>query len=74
MGPDLVIFLQDGDVFTPVPIAAVYRNDRVVVIPRTMQGEVPIFPGDYFALSGGFELGLAMQAGGAVDPHAGHNH
>lgn len=74
MGPDLVLFLQDGDAFTPVPIAAVYRDDRVVVIPTNMKGEGAIFPGDRFALSGGFELGLAMQAGGAVDPHAGHNH
>jgi hypothetical protein len=35
-----------------------------------------IFPGDYVALSGAQQMQIALKnkAGGAIDPHAGHNH
>ncbi len=71
-GPNKVVFLQDGDGFKPVPIAIVYQDDEVVVVPAG-QG-VALFPGDPVVQSGAFELGLALKGGDAVDAHAGHGH
>ena len=71
-GPDRIVFLQDGDAFKPVPIIVAFEDNEVVVIPRSK--EVELFPGDAVVSTGAFELGLAMNSGDAVDPHAGHSH
>ncbi|PIE22653.1 MAG: hypothetical protein CSA62_11240 [Planctomycetota bacterium] len=71
-GPDLIVFLQDGDDFKPVPVNVLFRDDRHVVIPAS--GDSALFPGDPIVMSGAFELGLATQGSDKVDPHAGHNH
>lgn len=71
-GPDKVVFLQDGDDFRAVPVRVLHRDDEVAVLPA---GEgAALFPGDRVVHTGAFALGLALNAGAAADPHAGHDH
>ncbi|MEX1023777.1 MAG: hypothetical protein WD226_01760 [Planctomycetota bacterium] len=72
VGPDLVVYLLDGDVFRPVPVAVAHRDHRVAIVPATPETE--LFPGDVIALEGAFELSLALETNDAPDPHAGHSH
>jgi hypothetical protein len=41
-----------------------------------IESDGTLFPGDVVAVSGAYQMQLALKnkAGGGVDPHAGHNH
>lgn len=71
-GPDRVLYLRDGQSFKALVVRVLYEDDEVAVLP--LGGG--IFPGDPVAVSGAFALQLALQqdAGGGIDPHAGHDH
>ena len=70
-GPDRVVFVADGEGFKKNIVHLEYEDDRQAVIAN----DGSIFPGDTIAMTGAFQLGLALQAGkGAVDAHAGHGH
>ncbi len=71
-GPDSVVLLQDGDGFEPVPVRLVHLDARVAVVAN----DGAVFPGDRIVLRGAYALSLALAAaaGGAPDPHAGHQH
>jgi hypothetical protein len=49
-----------------------HRDQKLAVI----RNDGGVFPGEVIAGNGAFQLHLALKnkSGGAVDPHAGHNH
>ena len=71
-GLDSYVFQQNGDHFERVAVHEVYRDQTQVVIGN----DGALYPGDVVAMRGAYQMQLALknQAGGAVDPHAGHNH
>jgi len=71
-GLDSYVFQQNGDHFERVAVHEVYRDQTQVVIGN----DGALYPGDVVAMRGAYLMQLALknQAGGAVDPHAGHNH
>ncbi len=71
-GADWFVFQQNGKVFTRVPVHVRYRDQNTVVIAN----DGSIFPGDVVAQKAAHQMQMAMKnkSGGAVDPHAGHNH
>lgn len=71
MGPERIIYLEDGNTFRDVVVHVEYLDDEIAVLgPNT-----DLFEGDRVVMTGAFALGLALQADtSAVDPHAGHNH
>ncbi|MEQ8212212.1 MAG: efflux RND transporter periplasmic adaptor subunit [Lacipirellulaceae bacterium] len=71
-GAESYVYRQNGDHFDQVPVHVVHRDRNAIVIAN--DGE--LFPGDVIAGSGAYQMHLALknQAGGGVDPHAGHNH
>lgn len=71
-GPESYVFLQNGDHFDRRPVHVEFRDRDWVVLAD----ENEVWPGDVLAMSGAQQLQLALKnkAGGAVDPHAGHNH
>ncbi|MHC4945132.1 MAG: hypothetical protein ACYTG7_19110 [Planctomycetota bacterium] len=71
VGPDKVVFIQDGDGFKAQKVVLLYLDQDVAVLSKDSE----IFPGDFLVEHGAFGLGLAMNAGGQVmDEHAGHSH
>ena len=71
-GLDSYVFQQNGDHFDRIAVHEIYRDQRNVVIAN----DGVLYPGDVVALRGAHQMQLALknQAGGAIDPHAGHNH
>jgi len=71
-GPETYAFTADGNHFDRRPVNVVYRDSSNVVIAN----DGSIFSGDYVVVSSAQQLQLALKnkAGGAIDPHAGHNH
>ena len=71
-GAESYVFQASGDSFQRRPVHEKYRDQVSVVIAN----DGSIFPGDHVALSGAQQLQIAIKnkSGGAVDPHAGHNH
>lgn len=71
-GSESFVFQANGNNFDRRPVHVEYRDQVWVVIAN----DGSIFPGDVLARSGAFQLQTAMKnrAGGAIDPHAGHNH
>ena len=73
-GAEWFVFQQQGDHFVRRPVHVEHRDQarREVVI----ENDGTLFPGDVVASTGAFQIHLAVknQTGGAVDPHAGHNH
>lgn len=71
-GPEFYVFVENGKEFLKRPVAVKYRDQFEVVIDY----DGSISPGDRVALNGAHQLLMALknQAGGAVDPHAGHTH
>ena len=71
-GAEAYIYRQNGASFERVPVKVDYRDGRSAVIAN----DGALFPGDVVAGRGAYQMHLAMknQAGGGVDPHAGHNH
>ena len=71
-GPEAYVFQQNGDHFDRRPVHVEYRDLASVVIAQ----DGSLFPGDTVALTGAQQMQMALKnkAGGAPDPHAGHNH
>lgn len=71
-GAEMYVYRQNGNLFERVPVHVVYRDRSSVVIAN----DGAVFPGDVVAGSGAYQIHLALknQSGGAIDPHAGHNH
>lgn len=72
VGAESYVYQQNGDHFDQVPVHVEFRDQESVVIAN----DGSIFPGDVIAASGAYQIHLALKnkSGGAVDPHAGHNH
>jgi multidrug efflux pump subunit AcrA (membrane-fusion protein) len=71
-GSESFVFQANGDHFDRRPVHVQYRDQVWAVIAN----DGSLFPGDEVAQSGAFQLQTALKnkAGGAIDPHAGHNH
>lgn len=71
-GPESFVFQRFGDHFDRRPVRVEYRDPYSVVIAN--DGALKL--GDVVAESGAEQLQLALKnrSGGAIDPHAGHNH
>ncbi|MEX0715630.1 MAG: efflux RND transporter periplasmic adaptor subunit [Planctomycetaceae bacterium] len=71
-GAESYIFQQNGDHFDRIAVHVLHRDQEFAVI--AIDGAV--FSGDVVALRGAHQMQMALRnkAGGAVDPHAGHNH
>ena len=71
-GAEYFVFQQNGKHFDRVPVHVRYRDQFYAVI----QNDGSLFPGDVVALRGAHQMQMALKnkSGGAVDPHAGHNH
>ncbi|MBN1588616.1 MAG: efflux RND transporter periplasmic adaptor subunit [Pirellulales bacterium] len=71
-GAHWFVFQQDGNRFDRKPVHVEYRDPRWAVIAS----DGTLLPGDIVAASGAYQMHLTMknQAGGGVDPHAGHHH
>jgi multidrug efflux pump subunit AcrA (membrane-fusion protein) len=71
-GVESYVFQANGDSFERRPVHEKFRDTAWVVVAN----DGSIFPGDYVAMSGAQQLQIALKnkSGGAVDPHAGHNH
>lgn len=71
-GPESFVFQRFGDHFDRRPVRIEYRDPYSVVVAN--DGALKL--GDIIAASGAEQLQLALKnkSGGAVDPHAGHNH
>ena len=70
-GPNAFVFKQRGDHFERVEVHVLYRDKNRIVIEDDGR-----LVGSTLAMSGAYEMHLALknQAGGGVDPHAGHSH
>ena len=71
-GPEHYLFVENGDHFDRVPVAVLARDSINVAIANDGQ----VWPGQSIAVSGAHQLQMALKnkSGGAIDPHAGHNH
>jgi multidrug efflux pump subunit AcrA (membrane-fusion protein) len=71
-GAETFVYRQNGDSFEQVPVHVEYRDAHSAVVVN----DGAVFPGDVVAGHGAYQMHLALknQAGGGVDPHAGHNH
>jgi len=71
-GAEEFVFQQNGDKFERRPVHVEYRDQTSVVIAN----DGSIFPGDQVAIASAQQLLIEIKnkSGGAVDPHAGHNH
>ncbi len=71
-GADWFVFQQNGTKFNRVPVHIQHRDQTSVVIAN----DGSIYPGDVIATKSAHQMQMAVKnnSGGAVDPHAGHNH
>jgi len=71
-GAEWFIFQQNGNRFDRKPVHVEYHDQRWAVI----ENDGVLFPGDVIVAAGAHDMHLEMKnkAGGAIDPHAGHNH
>ena len=71
-GVETYVFVPNGKRFDRKPVHVEYRDRFKVVIAD----DGSVYEGDAVALSGAQQMLLALKnkSGGAVDPHAGHNH
>ena len=71
-GAEAFVYQQNGNHFDRKAVHVEQRDDRFAVIAN----EGALFPGDVIAGRGAYQMHLALKnkSGGAVDPHAGHNH
>jgi multidrug efflux pump subunit AcrA (membrane-fusion protein) len=71
-GVEAYVFQPNGDHFDRRPVHVEYRDQIWAVIAN----DGSLYPGDTVAQSGAQQLQLALKnkSGGAIDPHAGHNH
>jgi multidrug efflux pump subunit AcrA (membrane-fusion protein) len=70
-GPNAFVFEQNGDNFDRVDVQVLYRDKDSVVLENDGQ-----LVGSSIAMNGAYQMHLALKnaSGGAIDPHAGHNH
>jgi hypothetical protein len=70
-GPNAFVFEQNGDNFDRIDVHVLYRDKDTVVLENDGQ-----LVGSSIAMNGAYQMHLALknQSGGAIDPHAGHNH
>ena len=70
-GPNAFVFEQNGDNFDRIDVQVLHRDKDTVVLENDGQ-----LIGSVIAMNGAYEMHLALknQSGGAIDPHAGHNH
>ena len=66
------MFQQNGRTFERIPVHVMYRDQSSIVIAN----DGSLFPGDIVALRNAHQMQMAVRnnAGGGIDPHAGHNH
>jgi len=71
-GPECYVFQAYADHFDRRPVHVEYRDQQWAVIAN----DGAIKPGDAVAASAAHQMQMAMRnkSGGAIDPHAGHNH
>lgn len=71
-GPNSFVFQRRGNRFVRIAVHERYRDRRSVVIAN----DGSLASGRSVALRGAYQMQLAIRAnaGGAVDPHAGHEH
>jgi multidrug efflux pump subunit AcrA (membrane-fusion protein) len=71
-GAESYVYRQSGDNFVRVPVHVEHRDAKSAVI----KNDGALFPGEVIAANGAFQIHLALKnkSGGAIDPHAGHNH
>lgn len=71
-GAERYLFVENGDHFDRIPVAVLARDSVSVAIANDGQ----VWPGQTIAISGAHQLQMALKnkSGGAIDPHAGHNH
>ncbi|TWT79151.1 HlyD family secretion protein [Planctomycetes bacterium CA13] len=71
-GPDRFVFVENSDHFERVAVHVLKSDSLHVAIANDGQ----VWPGQAIAIRGAHQLQMAMknQGGGAIDPHAGHNH
>jgi hypothetical protein len=71
-GAETYVFVPNGDHFDRRPVHVEYRDQTFAAIAQ----DGALFPGDVVAISSAQQLQLALKnkSGGAIDPHAGHNH
>jgi cobalt-zinc-cadmium efflux system membrane fusion protein len=71
-GAEAYVFEQNGKHFDRVSVHVLHRDQTSVVIAN----DGSIFPGAVVARRSAHQMQMALknQAGGAIDPHAGHNH
>ena len=71
-GAESIVFLAQGNKMTRKAVVERYRDAREVVV----ENDGTLFPGDRVVAHGAYQLYLMLKnrSGGAVDPHAGHNH
>lgn len=71
-GPERFVFVENGDHFDRVPVH-ILASDSINI---ALQNDGQLWPGQTIAVHGAHQLQMAMKnkSGGAIDPHAGHNH
>ncbi|QDT04580.1 HlyD family secretion protein [Rubripirellula lacrimiformis] len=71
-GPERYVFVENNNHFDRVAVEVLASDSMNVAIRNDGQ----LWPGQSIAVSGAHQLQMAMknQSGGAIDPHAGHNH
>ena len=71
-GAEYFVFQQNGDHFDRVSVHVKHKDQISVVI----ENDGSLFPGDVVAMRGAHQMQMALKnkSGGAVDPHAGHQH
>lgn len=71
-GADYFVFMENGKHFDRKAVHVEYRDQFNVVVAN----DGSLFEGDVVALTGAHQMQMALKnkSGGAVDPHAGHNH
>ncbi|TWT66754.1 HlyD family secretion protein [Posidoniimonas polymericola] len=71
-GAENYVYRQNGGQFQQTPVHLLSRDKEWVVAAN----DGALYEGDVIAGRGAYQLHLALknQAGGGVDPHAGHNH
>ncbi len=71
-GAESFIFLVHGKHYDRTPVRVLQQDQRFAVI----EADNRVKPGEECVVEGAYQMHLAMKnkSGGAVDPHAGHNH